>query len=268
MKKNFLFLVIILLGCSNKPRLHNAIDLKKINLHLDVKGFYQKDIVKNEKIIKEIDILDEKRFGDKSNQYSQKEKDNFREQQEELLFEKCHTIKVDTIYKKDFSKEIKDIVGIQYNMSSWSNGEKLAYYNDMYFETIEMIRSANNEFMALVAQNESPNENAFKKLLSQIESENGKAKVKKYDFFGTYYVYFWELEDRLLAISSKYDNKESTLELRVEKDKNNSLKVDATKHPSMRTYIFILSNTFKKKEILGKLSNGGWGYFNEILEEE
>ncbi len=201
-----------------------------------------------------------------NNDYSESEINQFDEYLSK--FNNFKWIKVDTIYEGYFFDNTGDIVGIQYNMRSWTPNDSLAFYDQMYFESINMMIDVKGEFMALTAVNESQSENAFKNLLDYIEQQNGKAKVRSNDFFGSYNVYSWELEDRLLAIASKYDNKKNTLKLEIEIDENNGVKIDTTKNPTINTRLFILNNKFKQDSILKQLTSGDWLYFKRILSEE
>ncbi len=85
------------------------------------------------------------------------------------------TIAMDSVFVDDIFTTSKQVVGLQYNMKSWTQGDSLARYGDMYFEALHMMRSVDGEFMALVASNESEGEEAFKNLLGSIEAKHGKS---------------------------------------------------------------------------------------------
>ncbi len=268
--KNLIFLILLFLftfflkSCGQNSELgKDNLNLEKFDINFSVEKFYSNEIEKEKKYEEQKDVIIEKI---QKNKYTEKEIEKFDEMLSELNDFKW--IKIDTIYSGEkYYDNIGKPIGIQYNMRSWSPNDSLSYYDKMYFEKINMMKSLDGNFMALVATNESNDENSFKQLLKQIELKNGKARVLEDDFFGSYYVYFWELEDRLLAISSKYDDKNNTLKLGIEIDLD-KIKVDTTKHSTTNTKLFILNNKFKQDSILQKLNSDDWLYFKEILDNK
>lgn len=250
---NVLLLIIItcFVSCSQPKLGDDKIDLENIELNFDVRAFYENELTKEKKYQEK---LEEGKI------------DGFFGYFDEL--NDFHWIEVDTIYNEDLWGTKRNLIGVQYNMRSWTPNDRVAYYNEMYFKKIDMMIDANGEFMALTASNESPNENAFKNILNYLEKKNGKAKVIHDDFFGAYKVYLWELKDRVLAISSKYDDKKNMLKLDVEIDENTGVRIDTTKHSTINTNLFILNNKFKQDSIVRKMSSGSWLYFNGILSKE
>lgn len=256
---------ISLQSCGQNAELgKDNLNLEKFDLNFIVDKFYAKEIEKEKKYEEQKDVIIEEIYKKK---HTEKEIDEFDEKLSKLKDFKW--IVIDTIYSGNkYYGDIGKPIGIQYNMRSWSTNDSLAYFEKMYFEKIDMMKSFDGNFMALVATNESKDENNFKQLLNQIEKKNGKARVLENDFFGSYHIYFWELEDRLLAISSKYDDKHNTLKLGIEIGDDKVIKVDTTKHSTINTQFFILNNKFKQDSILQKLNSGDWLYFREILESK
>lgn len=268
--KNLILLTFIftfsLQSCGQNTELgKDKLNLEKFNLKFDVAKFYANEIEKEQKYEEQKDLIIEKIL---EKEHTEKEIKKLDEKLSELNNFKW--IKIDTIYNDPYNYDYynrKNPIGIQYNMGSWRNSDNLGYYGKMHFAKIEMTKSFEGDFMALVALNESKGTNDFKQLLSYIEQKHGKAIVKEYDFFGSYFVYFWELKDHLLAISSKYDNKENTLKLDLEVSENN-IKVDTTKHPTINTTLFILNNKYKNDSILRNFNSGDWLFFNQILDKK
>lgn len=256
--------IFTLQSCGQTSELgKDNLNLEKFDLNFSVAKFYANEIEKEKKFEEQKDLVIEK-IGEK--RHTEKEI----EELDKVLstFNDFKWIKIDTVRSgDDFYGTTGKPIGIQYNMRSWSPKDSMVHYENMHFEKINMMKNFDDDFIALVATNESKDENDFKQLLSQIEKKKGKAKVLKNEFFGSYYVYFWELKDRLLAISSKYDDKKNTLKLGIEID-DDRIKVDTTKHATINTQLFILSNKFKQDSILKKLNTGDWLYFKEILADK
>ena len=130
-----------------------------------------------------------------------------------------------------------------------------------------MATSLQGDFMALVAESESKGTDDFKALLDYLKQKHGKPTVKENSFYNSSFIYHWELDDRLLAIFSRYDNKESTLKLGIEVTED-GVKADTTKQPTHVTRLFILKNQYKQDSILRRFTRGDWISFNDILSDD
>ncbi|WP_172915420.1 hypothetical protein [Capnocytophaga canimorsus] len=256
----FFIFILMLHSCSSPKLGKNRLDLEKFDLNFDVAAFYTDEIEKAEKNMKESDNLLEKR--NKGN-LSEKEREKLTEKIFELL--RFHVIQIDTVFKGEFTKE-KTPMAYRYDMRSWSTRDSLAYFQKMHFCKINMATSLKGDFMALVAESESKGTDDFKALLYYLEQKHGKPTVKENSFYNDSFTYHWELDDRLLAIFSRYDNKESSLKLGIEVTEND-VKVDTTKHPTHVTRLFILKNQYKHDSIIRNINSGDWVAFYRILEK-
>ncbi|MFJ1327683.1 hypothetical protein [Capnocytophaga canimorsus] len=256
----FFIFILMLHSCSSPKLGKNRLDLEKFDLNFDVAAFYTDEIEKAEKNMKESDNLLEKR--NKGN-LSEKEKEALTEKIFELL--RFHVIQIDTVFKGEFTKE-KTPMAYRYDMRSWSTRDSLAYFQKMHFCKINMATSLKGDFMALVAESESKGTDDFKVLLDYLEQKHGKPTVKENSFYNDSFTYHWELDDRLLAIFSRYDNKESSLKLGIEVTEND-VKVDTTKQPTHVTRLFILKNQYKHDSIIRNINSGDWVAFYKILEK-
>lgn len=238
------------LSCTHPKLDGQTLDLENFNLNFDVDEFYSPTI-------------------EKAKLYSVQQEEIIAGKQEQDFGDKLidpwsfETIAIDSVFVDNIFASSKQLVGLQYNMKSWAQGDSLAQYGKMCFEAINMMRTKEGQFMALVASNQNEGEELFKQLVAEIERTHGKPKVTDQDFFGNYKVYSWQLEDRLLAISSKYNDKSNELKLAFDLD---SMKADTTKRPSIDTKLFMVSNNFRDT-VLGNLNSGEWLYFDDLLEE-
>lgn len=239
--------VTSLLSCSHPKLGAQTLELENFNLNFQVDQFYTPTIEKAKLYSAQREEIlagkKEKDFGDKL--------------VDPWSFE---TVAIDSVFDGDIFSAPKRLIGLQYNMKSWTQGDTLARYGQMNFEAINMMRAPEGKFIALVATNENEGEVQVKRLIADIERKNGKPQVSEHEFFGGYKVYCWQLKDRLLAISSKFDDKSNELKLAVDLD---SMKVDTTRYPAIATKLFIISNEFRDS-VGSSLNSGAWVYFDEL----
>lgn len=245
----FLPIIIAVLAFFPSQERNKPINLEGFNLGFNIENFYASELAKAKLYSEQRDAIlngkDEKEFGDKL--------------VDPWSFE---TIAIDSVFVDDIFAPTNELVGIQYNMKSHTIGDRVAHYGSIYFEGLNMMRNKKGEFMALVASNQNEGSGPFQQLLAEIEKNHGKARVTEEDFFGGYKVYSWQLVDRLLAISVKNNDKSNELKLAIDLD---NMTVDTTKHPSIDTKLFIVTNS-AKDAVIGNLNSGEWLYFDKLLD--
>lgn len=244
MKNLCIWLILFLSSCSSPKLGEDILNFEKLDMNFGIEDFYS------------IEFEKEKTFeSQKEEILNGKKEDDFGEKL--IKFWDFHMIKIDSVYNDNWSySDPEKLIGIQYNMMGWSSGDSLGYYHNMYFEKIDMMNSIRGEFMALVGTNESENRDNFDNLLSYLKQKEGEPVVVENDFFGVYYNYSWDLDDRYISITSKLNNKKKTLKLSLEISEDNVI-IDTTKHPSIDTRLFIINNKYKDS-IVGKLNSGDW----------
>ncbi|MFJ1473735.1 hypothetical protein ACILE9_05670 [Capnocytophaga cynodegmi] len=258
----FLILALMMYSCSSPKLGKNQLDLEKFDLNFDVAAFYADEINKGKENMKELEKLREKRDNEG---FSEKEKEALTEKIWELL--DFHVIEIDTVLSGKTYEDERNPIAYQYDMRSWSTSDSLAYFQKMHFYKINMATSLKDDFMALVAESESKGTNDVKALLDYLEQKHGKPMVKENSFYNGSFTYHWELDDRLLAIFSHHDNKESTLKLGIEVTED-GVKTDTTKQPTLVTRLFILKNQYKHDSIISCFGSGDWISFNDILSDD
>ncbi|ATA91695.1 hypothetical protein CGC56_05610 [Capnocytophaga canimorsus] len=254
------FLVAITMSCSSPKLGKDRLDLEKFDLNFDVDAFYADEIKKGKRNEKELKKLREKR---ENEHLSEKERQKMQERFWELLDFK--SIQIDTVFEDEILNRKRILLANQYNMWNWSQDDSLAYFQKMHFYKIEMATSFKGDFMALVAESESKGTDDFEALLHYLKQKHGKPTVKEDRIFNGFFTYHWELDDRLLAIFSRCDNKENTLKLGVEITEN-GVKADTAKQPAHITRLFILKNQYKQDSILTHFIRGEWSDFNDLLD--
>ena len=145
MKSTFFFLMIlsILTSCQQSKLGEDKLDLEGFNLSFNVSDFYEGEIEKYEIFERQKDEI-----------LNGKTKEEIGDQLVE--FWDIKHIQIDTINYRN--NEILDdpyrVIGIQYNMTSWSQNDSIADFNQMSFHKIDMMKSVNGEFIALSTQSE------------------------------------------------------------------------------------------------------------------
>ncbi|RKE47120.1 hypothetical protein [Sphingobacterium detergens] len=242
--------LIIILAFGLVKQGNEPLNIKDFRLDFNIENFYAPSLEKAKLYKEQRDAIlngkGEKEFGDKLI--------------DPWSFE---TISIEAVFVDDNYESSNQLVGTQYNMKSWTEGSEIAHYGDMYFDALHMMRSKEGDFMALVATNQNESEASFKKLLSEIKTKYGKPKVSAEDFFGGYYLYSWQLRDRLLAICSKYNNKANELKIAVDLDQQ---EIDSSNKPAFDSKLFIVNNKYKDA-LSGHLKSGAWLYFNDLLKK-
>ncbi|CEN48113.1 conserved exported hypothetical protein [Capnocytophaga canimorsus] len=253
-------LVAITISCSSPKLGKDRLDLEKFDLNFDVDAFYADEIKKGKENMKELEKLEQKR-----------EKEGFSEKARKELVKKAwkllnfKSIRKDTIFNAQFYEDERSPIAYRYDMWGWNSADSLANYHKMHFHKINMATSLKGDFMALVAQSQGEGTDDFEALLRYLEQKHGKPTVKEDRIFNGFFTYHWELDDRLLAIFSRYDNKENTLKLGVEITEN-GVKADTAKQPAHITRLFILKNQYKQDSILTHFIRGEWSDFNDLLD--
>ncbi|MDR2272055.1 MAG: hypothetical protein LBF27_14210 [Sphingobacterium sp.] len=244
---HFAPIIILSLSCAIPQLGKQLVNLETFDLNFDVDRFYSPEIETAKLYSAQ---RDEILAGKKEEEFGDKLIDPW-------SFE---TIAVDSVFVDDIFAPSKQLVGLQYNMKSHTLGDSLALYGNMHFEGLNMMRSKEGNFMALVATKENENEEAFRTLLARLEKKYGKAKITEKDFFGGYNVYSWQLQDRLIAISSKHNDKSNELKVAIDTDRKT---IDTAKHATIDTKFFLLSNKYRQA-ISGNLKSGAWLYFDKL----
>ncbi|MFK8294676.1 hypothetical protein ACI760_00605 [Capnocytophaga canimorsus] len=253
-------LVAITISCSSPKLGKDRLDLEKFDLNFDVDAFYADEIKKGKRNEKELKKLREKR---ENEHLSEKERQKMQERFWELLDFK--SIQIDTVFEDEILNRKRIPLANQYNMWNWSQDDSLAYFQKMHFYKIEMATSFKGDFMALVAQSQGEGTDDFEALLRYLEQKHGKVTVKEKNFFRNFPIYYWELDDRLLAMISK-QQKQANLILKLSKEATeNNPTTDTIRFNT--THLFILNNQYKHDSIISNFRSGDWIDFNAVLKK-
>ncbi|QNK64583.1 hypothetical protein H7F33_08925 [Pedobacter sp. PAMC26386] len=230
---------MILLSCSGPKLGKEVLDLKTISMDFNAAGFFQKPI--------------EKSKGDESESDKNKEE----------KFLNSYSISIDTLIKDTTegnwieSRMVEGNSGLiasQYNMTYWHPGKYVAAYSELSFSKIGVMVTEDNELMGLVAVSDETDSLAFEKVIKGLTEKYGKPENQEKDFFGIHYNKTWKLDDRIIQLVSKTDDRKNTLSMEVGGDP--MLKQKEEK-PVFKTYLFIVPNTYQQS-VRGKLSFGDW----------
>ncbi|CEN50445.1 hypothetical protein [Capnocytophaga canis] len=256
----FFIVTLTMYSCSSPKLGKDRLDLEKFDLNFDVDAFYADEIKKGKENMKELEKLEEKR-----------EKEGFSEKARKELVKKAwkllkfKSIEKDTIFNAQFYEDERSPIGYQYDMWGWNSADSLANYHKMHFHKINMATSLEGDFMALVAQSQGEGTEDFEALLRYLEQKHGKVMVKEKNFFRNFPIYYWELDDRLLAMISK-QQKQANLILKLSKEATeNNPTTDTISFNT--THLFILNNQYKHDSIISNFRSGDWIDFNAVLKK-
>lgn len=143
-----------------------------------------------------------------------------------------------------------------HNLMPRFTADTLAYFGKVSFESIEMIESLKGEFISLYAFNQSDGLNNFQKLLTYIESKNGKPKVTEGYSFRQFFTYSWDLKDRELIVLVSGEKQEYISTLLGIKAASDSSHIVSAKPPVINTTIFVFNKKFNKKFTITKVKTG------------
>lgn len=224
--------LILIMSCKTSDKLN----LEELNFNFSIEEFYSKDI-ENQKI------------------FNRQLKEKISGKRTDVDDIKVRFVTIDSVYNYD-----EKLIGVQYNMNSRIIGENIAYYGSMHFETMNTMKSEAGDFMALVASNESEGTKKVKNLLQYLTSKYGDPEILEGNFFGKYFTYYWNTEDRMIALGSIFDNKENTLKIKIDETKE-KIEINNNKTPKFVTKLFIVNQKYKDliKEELNSRS-GDWVY--------
>ena len=230
---NYFLLIFICFSCVSQNMEKEALELNTVKMNFNVDMYFSKG-----KSFKEYHLAI------KDEQYSNKRDKGFEEGT--LTYWQKNIYRIDSV----FFKNTKRIKGIQYNINSYHVNDTIAYFDNISFFKICMMKSVNNEFMALVA-NRNGDRKTFIKLVTKAKKLYGEPEIMKNYNFGDNYSYSWGLKDKSLVITSRFSI-ENKLTYKITKD-----------FSYYQTRIYLINNKYKDSITKSnRLTNGEWLYLN------
>ncbi len=238
MKKYLLILLLFILACKTSDELN----LEGFDVNFNIQAFYSKDIEKYKNFLAQ-----------------QKETSNGKTKKdfESDLVEEFRTVQVDNVYNSH-----DEITGIQYDMNALPK-ENLAYYKKMHFGEISMIKSVEEDFMALAASTKNESTKNFENLSKHLISKYGKPKAFKAKFFEKYITYYWEAGDKLILATPIARNGKNVLSFKMTITDDKITLAKGDEPPKVKTIFFIVNQKYKeflKNNMTSR--SGNWVYLN------
>jgi len=236
MKNTLLLLtisIILLSSCSKAQLGKQVLDLETFSMSFNVNGFYQAAIEKAR----------------------QKPPENASTKEQLDDFLNTYFIKVDTVKKDEFEKN-SPVMGVQYNMTSWNEGDTLARFKALPYCKINMMINESKEFMALCATSDQTDSATYQKTIQDMSKKYGQPEKQQEDFFGIHTNLSWKLEDRLIQLVSKTDDRKNTMAVEIG---GKELMKQIKQVPAFKTYLFVIKKQYLDS-LRGALKSGDWLY--------
>lgn len=170
-------------------------------------------------------------------------------------------VEKDTIndYDLDLTGSKDKIFGIQYNVTSWSPKDTVAFYKNLTFSRFSTMTTEKGDLMLVSATGDCSDEN-FKSFIQKLTAEYANPKIEKREFsLYTTYHYTWTIKDRIVQLVSRrtidFNQAHSIL---TEKDKKEIMEVD--KYTKDEIHLFICRLDFEEK-LRGKMIQGDYSQF-------
>jgi len=224
---------MLLSSCSKAQLGKQVLDLETIPMSFNVNGFYQAAMEKAK----------------------QKPAENASKEQQLDDFMNTYFIKVDTV-KKDEYEKTSPVIGVQYNMTSWNEGDTLAHFKGLPYSKINMMINESKEFMALCASSDQTDSAAYQKTIQDMTKKYGQPEKQQEDFFGIHTNLSWKLEDRLIQLVSKTDDRKNTMAVEIG---GNEVMKQIQQAPAFKTYLFVIKKQYQDS-LRGAFKSGDWLY--------
>lgn len=224
--KNIFLLALIFsnISCQSQEYGKGIFNLETLSLSLNVDKFYKKSM---EGSIRDINYVEKKTVNE---------------------------------YDLDWQGDKNKIVGIEYDVKSYSPNNIVAKFQRLSFSQLESFTTKNGDLMLISATGKiSPKtvQNTIDNL-TKIYKEPS-VEIKEFSFFKSYH-YTWVLNDRLIQIVSdkKIDFEQTKNNIISEEDKKEIRKIE--ENNLSETHLFICNKIYVDK-LKGKLISGNWSDF-------
>lgn len=236
MKNTLLLLTITTLflsSCSKAQLGKQILDLESIPMSFNVNGFYQAAIEKAK----------------------QKHAENASTKEQLDDFLNTYFIGIDTIKKDEFEKA-SPVLGVQYNMTSWNEGDTLATFQALPYCKINMMINESKEFIALCASSDQTDSAVYQKTIQDMTKKYGQPEKQQEDFLGIHTNLSWKLQDRMIQLVSKIDNRGNTMAVEIG---GKEVMKQITQAPTFKTYLFVIKKQYQDS-LRGAFKSGDWLY--------
>ncbi len=246
----FIIPILVLLSCNSKKFGEEKVDLENFEFNFDIDNFYSNTKILYNYNSTEVDYDSEKQFI----------------QIDTVLYESIE-IAPEQSEEKKLSENF-----LQYEMMIWNKSKKIAFYNNISFERIGMMKSFSGDFVSLFAQNESDTDKKLNTLITYLSKKHGKPKIVDkvgYHSYNYHINYVWELNDRTIIVSTKTvknlakNSIEITTTTKIGESNTSTLSDKEKRLKKNRsiteTTIFILNKKYQPM-ILNNSQQGTWIY--------
>ncbi|MGE8554415.1 MAG: hypothetical protein ACN6OB_10860 [Chryseobacterium jejuense] len=217
------FLLFTIISCQSQEYGKDIFDLEKLPLNMNVEKFYKKSMAGS---IRDLNHVEKKTVNE---------------------------------YDVSLYGDRNTIVGIEYDVKSYSPEDTVAKFKELTFSQLETFTTEKGDLMLMSATGKIPYDKVQNTIV-QLTKAYKEATIEKKEFsLFTSYHYTWVLDDRLIQIVSgkKLDFDQPHIIL-SEKEKNEIQEIESDNLEE--THLYICSKAYVD-QLKGKLSSGNWSDF-------
>lgn len=167
------------------------------------------------------------------------------------------SFKKDTIFVDRFAK-YPIAVGIEYSQKASSNMDTLAVFKNQTFNRINFATNFKNEITVVCAVADEMTKIESQNFLNILKEKYGKYKKTEGEFGGKFFIYEWEINNKIIKYSSIFNDENSTIKIAMS---NDSSIVPVDKEPHFEGYLYLL-----RKDYIDEAKNLNSGDFVFIDE--
>ncbi|SDI19523.1 hypothetical protein [Chryseobacterium jejuense] len=217
------FLLFTIISCQSQEYGKDIFDLEKLSLTMNVEKFYKKSMAGS---IRDLNYVEKKTVNE---------------------------------YDVSLYGDRNTIVGIEYDVKSYSPEDTVAKFKELTFSQLETFTTEKGDLMLMSATGKIPYDKVQNTIVQLTKAYKEPTVEKKEFSLFTSYHYTWVLDDRLIQIVSgkKLDFDQPHIIL-SEKEKNEIQEIESDNLEETHLYICSKAHVDQLK---GKLNSGDWSDF-------
>ncbi|WP_437920044.1 hypothetical protein [Sphingobacterium sp. LRF_L2] len=144
-------------------------------------------------------------------------------------------------------------IWIEYRQFQSRSSDELAKFDDVTFNTFNMVVTLQEEMMLFNAIAEDLDKEESDAFIELLNKKYGPAEKTEGEFLNPFEIYTWKLEDRVLKYVPLYDDEHNTLKIVIDKE-NDTLEA-GEKTPHYRGLFYVIEAKYSDK-VIGNFHTG------------
>lgn len=168
----------------------------------------------------------------------------------------------DSTFSSQFTPERKAI-GLEYRQGNWGMDDKMAVFQDQYFQKINIASTLDGKVKALGCVADELTKSQADNLLKILTTKYGASKTMISSWNKKLTIYEWTKKDRIIRYVTSFTNENNTMKIVIDKTKGTIS--EGKKEPHYLGYLFII-DPLLKSEVFGKMNTGDFVYISNESE--